>query len=86
MTLRSDSSNQYKIKNSQVTCIFAEKAFFSFVFFPDDKMLTPKFDHTTLKLSEEGEINILVNGIISINILNGSKNFALKVNLSYAIA
>ncbi|KAL3983246.1 CRAL/TRIO domain family protein [Acanthocheilonema viteae] len=51
----------------------------------DNKMLTPKFDHTTLKLTEEGEVNVRVNGILSINILNRSKIFPLKVNLSYAI-
>ncbi|VDM92854.1 unnamed protein product [Onchocerca ochengi] len=51
----------------------------------DDEMLTPKFDHTTLELTEEGEVIARLNGILSINILNRSKIFPLKVNLSYAI-
>uniref|UniRef100_A0A0R3RJG0 CRAL-TRIO domain-containing protein n=1 Tax=Elaeophora elaphi TaxID=1147741 RepID=A0A0R3RJG0_9BILA len=50
-----------------------------------NEMLTPKFDHSTLKLKEEGEVNASVNGILSINIVNRSKIFPLKVNLSYAI-
>ncbi|EFO22455.1 hypothetical protein LOAG_06031 [Loa loa] len=50
-----------------------------------DEMVTPKFVHTTLKLTEEGEVNANANGILSINILNRSEFFSLKVNLSYAI-
>lgn len=47
-------------------------------------MPTSKFDHTTLKLSK-AEVNVCVNGILSISILNRSK-ISLKVNLSNVIA
>lgn len=50
-----------------------------------EKILTPKFRHTTLKLSEEGKVKIAANGILSINITNPSKMFTVKVHLSYAV-
>ncbi|KAK6111619.1 hypothetical protein QQG55_44380 [Brugia pahangi] len=50
-----------------------------------NEMMTPKFEHTTLRLTEEGEVVASANGALSINILNRSEIFSLKVNLSYAI-
>ncbi|KAM3725326.1 CRAL-TRIO domain-containing protein [Dirofilaria immitis] len=50
-----------------------------------NEMLTSKFEHTTLKLNEEGKVSANFSGILSMNILNRSKIFPLKIDLSYAI-
>lgn len=73
-----------KVRPNRSYRIFSRKEF-KCIFVPGNEMITPKFVHTTLKLTEEGEVNASVNGILSINILNRSKIFPLKVNLSYAI-
>uniref|UniRef100_A0A1I8EIP9 CRAL-TRIO domain-containing protein n=1 Tax=Wuchereria bancrofti TaxID=6293 RepID=A0A1I8EIP9_WUCBA len=49
-----------------------------------NEIMTPKLEHTTLRLTEEGEVIASANRALSINTLNRSE-ISLKVNLSYAI-